>query len=109
MTNHHFISYSTKDAEEFALKLCDKLKVGPPSIPAWIDKRELKPGIEWDDQLVKAIKTCESFIFVMSKDSVRIGSICKAEWCRALKCKKPVIPILYHKDVEKPFRLENRQ
>jgi tetratricopeptide (TPR) repeat protein len=109
MTNHHFISYSTKDAQEFALKLCDKLKAGPPSIPIWIDKRELKPVMDWDDQLVEAIRTCESVIFVMSRDSVRKGSICKDEWCRALKYKKPVIPILFHKDAEAPFRLENRQ
>jgi len=92
MTNHHFISYSTKDAQEFALKLCDKLKAGPPSIPAWLDKRELKPGMDWDDQVVEAIRTCESVIFVMSKDSVRMRSICKAEWCRALKYKNPAIP-----------------
>jgi hypothetical protein len=97
MTNHHFISYSTKDAKEFALKLCDKLKAGPPSIPAWLDKREIKPGMDWDDQVVEAIRTGESVIFVMSKDSVRMRSICKAEWCRALKYKNPAIPILPEK------------
>lgn len=109
MTDFHFISYSAKDAKEFALKLCDELKAGPPSIPAWVDKRELKPGQDWDDQVVEAIRTCESVIFVMSRDSVRKGSICKDEWSRALKYKKPVIPLLFQKGVEAPFRLGNRQ
>lgn len=93
MNGHHFISYSTKDAQEFAWRLCDQLQAGPPSFPTWVDKRRLKPGRDWDDQLVEAIRTCESVIFIMSVDSVREGSVCKEEWSRALKYKKPVIPV----------------
>ncbi|MCP4256133.1 MAG: TIR domain-containing protein [Planctomycetes bacterium] len=110
MANHHFISYSRNDAEDFAIKLCDKLKSGPPSISAWLDQRELKPGIDdWDDQVVEAIRTCENLIFVMTRDSVESASICKNEWTRAKKYKKPIIPILLHEDAEIPFQLENRQ
>jgi len=109
MANHHFISYSTVDAQDFAIRLCDTLKAGPPSFSAWLDKRELKPGSHWDEQIVEAIRSCESLLFVMTNDSVRGRSICKNEWTRALKYKKTVIPILLHEDAEVPFQLENRQ
>jgi len=56
MIPQHFISYSTADAKDFAIRLCDVLRAGPPPIPAWLDKRELKAGLDWDDQIVEAIK-----------------------------------------------------
>jgi tetratricopeptide (TPR) repeat protein len=109
MMNHFFISYSTADALDFALKLCDELKAGPPEIAAWLDKRELKPGTDWDDQVVEAVRTCAGLVFVMSRDSVESESVTKNEWSRALKYKKPLIPLLFHKDAEMPFQLEGRQ
>lgn len=109
MHQHLFISYSTNDATEFALKLCDNLKAGPPAFSAWLDKRELQPGNDWDEQIVEAIKNCESMLFIMSRDSVSLGTVCKNEWTRAIKYKKPVIPLLLHADAEVPFQLENRQ
>jgi hypothetical protein len=109
MPNHHFISYSTIDAAEFALRLGDALAAGPPPLPVWLDKRKLRPGEDWDDQLVEAIKICESLIFIMTRDSVQSNSTCKQEWTRALKYKKPIIPLRLHADAELPFRLEPRQ
>ncbi len=109
MSNHHFISYSRIEANDFALKLCDDLKAGPPTMRAWIDVREIKPGRDWDEEISEAIKTCETFLFVMTPDSVRANSQCKNEWASALKYKKAVIPILWHPDAETPFRLGSRQ
>lgn len=109
MINHHFISYSTVDAQDVAIRLCDKLKAGPPSFSVWLDKRELKPGPHWDDQIVDAIRSCESLLFIMTNDSVRSRSICKNECTRAKKYKKTIIPLLLHSDAEIPFQLENRQ
>jgi tetratricopeptide (TPR) repeat protein len=109
MNRHHFISYSSADAQDFALRLCDELAQGPPPIPVWLDKRELVAGSDWDDQIVEAIRDCASVIFVMTRDSVTSKSVCKKEWTRALKYKKPIIPILLHPDAEMPFSLEPRQ
>jgi hypothetical protein len=109
MPTHHFISYSSADAQEFALRLCDTLSAGPPPIPIWFDKRQLRPGEDWDEQLIEAIKICESIIFVMTRDSVQPDCACKQEWTRGLKYKKPVIPIRLHADAELPYRLEPRQ
>ena len=48
MADAHFISYSSADAPEFALKLANALTAGPPSFPVWLDRCELRPGDDWD-------------------------------------------------------------
>src|SRR5215510_4812980 len=109
MSDFFFISYSSVDGRDFAMKLTDVLEAGPPPIPAWLDKRRLRPGEDWDEQIGEAIKTCKGMIFVMSTDSVRADSVCKNEWVRALKYKKPVMPLLLDRDAELPFRLGSRE
>ena len=109
MSNNHFISYSSVDALDFAFQLYDSLLAGPPSIPVWLDKRELHAGQDWDEQIVEAIRICDSMMFVMTHDSVEDESVCKLEWTRALKYKKAIIPLLLQPDAEMPFRLGSRQ
>jgi hypothetical protein len=109
MTGHYFISYSRIDAEDDALWLADKLVEGPPRFPVWVDTRELRPGEDWDEQVGEAVKACRGLLFVMTTDSVRPNSICKGEWTRALKYKKPVIPLRFDRKAELPFRLQPRE
>lgn len=109
MSDAHFISYSSADALDFAIKLANALIIGPPSFPAWLDKRELRPGNDWDSQIAEAIKQCASMIFVMSRDSVEDESVCKQEWTRAFRYKKPVTPLRLHQEAELPFRFGSRQ
>jgi TIR domain len=104
MAHHHFISYSPSDGQDFAIQLCDVLAVGPPSYSVWLDKRELRAGDHWDKQIFEAISTAESLLFVMTPDSVEDQSVCKQEWTLALKYKKPIVPLLVHRDAEMPFR-----
>lgn len=109
MAEHFFISYSSVDGRALALRLADELAAGPPAIPVWLDKRHLRPGESWDDQLVEAIRACKGLIFLMTADSVSPGSGCKDEWVRALRYKKPVIPLLAAHDAELPYRLGSRE
>ena len=104
-----FVSYSRVDAPEFALKLADRLMAGPPPYPVWLDRRELRPGEDWDDQIEQALGACRGVLFVLSRDSVDPLSGCKNEWSRALKDKKTVIPLRLHADADLPFRLGSRQ
>ena len=60
-------------------------------------------------QLAEAIRDCEGLLFVLTRDSVEDASTCKAEWTRALKYKKPITPLLLHRDAELPFRMGSRQ
>jgi hypothetical protein len=105
----HFISYSAVDAEDFVLRLAQELVEGSPPLRVWLDKRDMKPGLDWDEQISQAIRKCASLLFVMSRDSVTPGSVCKREWTLALKHNKPVIPLLLHREAELPFLLEPRQ
>jgi hypothetical protein len=109
VAGHYFVSYSSVDGADFALSLADPLAAGPPEYPVWVDRRSLRPTEDWDEQIVEAIRTCRGLLFVMTTDSVRRGSMCKHEWVRALKYKKPVIPLRVHADAELPFRLGSRQ
>ncbi len=108
--DHFFICYSgIKADEEFALRLADTLEAGPPPYRVWLDVRQLQPGDQWDVQVVRAIRECRAVLFVMTTDSVTDESECKHEWVRALKYKKPVIPLRAQREAELPFRLDPRQ
>jgi TfoX/Sxy family transcriptional regulator of competence genes len=54
MSSHHFISYSSVDARDFALKLMRALESGLSPLRAWVDQRDLKPAVPWDEQLAEA-------------------------------------------------------
>jgi tetratricopeptide (TPR) repeat protein len=105
----YFICYSRQDGEDIALRLADQLLAGPPSIPVWIDRRDLQPGIDRYVQVVQALKECQGVVYLITHDSVNPGCPCTQEWIRALKYKKPVIPLTVHADAELPFRLEPRE
>ena len=109
MDGRFFISYSRGDAAEFAGRLADHLVAGQPSYGVWLDVRDERPGLDWDNQIRDAIQSCPGLLFLMTRDSVQDHSACKPEWVWALKYKKPVIPLRVDTEAELPFRLSSRQ
>ncbi|MBI4672697.1 MAG: TIR domain-containing protein [Chloroflexi bacterium] len=107
MQQHIFLSYSAADAKEFAQRLYDAL--GADNFSVWFDKYNLVPSRDWDEQIADGIRDCRALVFAMTRDSVTANSTCKLEWTRALKYKKPIVPLLLHRDADMPFRLEPRQ
>ncbi len=109
-TKCHFLSYSrADDGQAIAARLVEALRAASPPIPIWWDQ-DLRPvRTDYDDQVFEAIRQCETFLFVMSADSVTSASECKREWSYALSCKKPILPLSFSNAVEAPPRLLDRQ
>jgi hypothetical protein len=106
MGNHYFISYSTLDASDFATLLCETL--GKRGFKVWRDRNRLGGGDDFEEEIVQAIRTCQGVLFLLSEDSVRFQSYCRHELSRAIRYKKPVVPLLIHPRCETPLHLEGR-
>jgi tetratricopeptide (TPR) repeat protein len=109
MGHKHFISYSHLDGTDQAFALHDDLLTGVPAFECWLDKPELRAGGVWTGGVSDAIADCETLLFLMTADSVTPNSICTNECSRALRFKKPLIPLLFKAGVTPPFLLETRQ
>jgi TIR domain len=109
MGDHYFLSYSRVDGRDLARTIADDLIGTEPSIPVWLDQRKLRGEDGWDEQIVEALRTCAGLLFLMTADSVHSNSECRHEWARALRYKKPIIPLLFDSEAEVPLRLESRQ
>jgi hypothetical protein len=82
-----FISYSRKDyyfAESLTFALIQR------DVAAWLDVKELRPGVDWEQRLESAIDTASHLVLVASSDSLCSPHVA-AEWKRALARGIPVI------------------
>ena len=104
---HYFISYSTRDGEDQATRLYIALQAGPPPLTAWLDRPNIQIG-DWSRQIDQAIKDCAALLLVVTTDSVNSPEVGN-EWSRALRYKKPILPLRFDPDVDPPLRLEGHQ
>jgi len=82
-----FISYSRRDyyfAESLALHL---LKDG---IPAWLDVKDLNPGVFWERDLFAALDKACCVVIIASADSMKSPNV-RQEMERAISQKKRII------------------
>lgn len=85
-----FISYSRKDID-FARKLTEALR--GQGLDFWIDQEGIPPTVDWWKEIEKGIEEADTFLFLMSPDSVR-SKVCRQQVEVAVKNGKRIIPIV---------------
>ena len=103
-TQKIFFSYAHEDSD-FALKLAKELRVAGADL--WVDKLDIRGGMDWDDAVGEALEACPCMLVVLSPDSVASRNV-KDEVSYALEEGKQVIPVLY-RPCKRPFRLRRVQ
>ena len=83
-----FISYSRKD-KEFVRRLYEALKRRDRE--AWVDWEDIRPTEEWLQAIYNAIEGADTFIFVLTPDSVASKS-CRREIAHAAAHNKRMVP-----------------
>src|SRR5215472_7956230 len=89
-----FISYSRKD-KEFVRRLDEELKRRDRE--AWVDWEGIPPGDTWEKTIYGAIEATNTFIFVLTPDSIA-SAVCGKEIAHAAANNKRLVPIV-HRDV----------
>ena len=86
-----FISYSRAD-QPFVRRLHAALDT--LGLEAWVDWEDIPPTAEWMGEVRAAIEGSDTFIFVISPDSVR-SPVCTREIGHATALGKRLVPIVY--------------
>ncbi len=82
-----FISYSRKEyyfAESLAFHLMKR------DVPAWLDVKDLMPGVDWERDLEAALAACCCVVLVTSSNAFHSANV-RGEWQRAVKLGKRII------------------
>ncbi|WP_418318319.1 toll/interleukin-1 receptor domain-containing protein [Piscinibacter sakaiensis] len=85
-----FISYSRRD-QNFVRKLHQRL--GEAGREAWVDWEGIPPSAEWLREVELAIEAADTFLFVLSPDSLA-SDICRHECEHAARFNKRIIPVV---------------
>jgi hypothetical protein len=95
-----FLSHSNMDREK-ASELAETLR--RHSIPVWYSKTNINGAQEWHEEIGKALKRCDWFIVILSKESIKSVWV-KREMLYALNHKQyenHILPLVIDKcDIE---------
>lgn len=91
-----FISYSRRD-QEFVRRLHDHLLSDGRDV--WVDWESIPLTADWFEEIKAGIEGADSFLFVISPDSVR-SEVVAAELEYALSMNKRFVPLLYRELIE---------
>ncbi len=101
-----FISYAHSDGRDLARRLAADLAASGHNV--WLDQNRLSGGASWSAEIETRIDSSDAVIALLSRGSY-VSDICRAEQLRALRHKRPVIPVLVQPDAERPIHLETKQ
>ena len=99
-----FISYSRANSD-FAVRLAKDLKAAGHEV--WLDQLDIPTGSRWDDELEKALRTCSTFLIILSPEFIKSQNV-KDEIGYAIDKGKHILPLMI-KQCEIPFRLRRFQ
>lgn len=88
-----FLSHSSKDSQ-IAVAICTFLE--SRGVSCWIAPRNISPGEEWGDSILRGIQTCKIMVLIFSRSANDSGPV-RSEVDRAVNARKILIP----------FRIEN--
>lgn len=86
-----FVSYSRRD-KDFVRHLVDALSAAERAV--WVDWEDIPPTADWLQEIYKGIEESDTFVAVISPDSVA-SKVVRQELEHALDMNKRLVPILY--------------
>ena len=103
MTPHLFLSHSAKD-DPLADRIDRELREG--NVSTWLDHVAIRPGDDWDREIGRALRTCQSGCFLLTPNS-ELSDECRAEWRTILHYEKRLFVVMFGKIHNFPWRLRN--
>lgn len=91
-----FISYSRKD-KSFVEQLHQALEA--QNRDAWVDWEDIPLSAEWWHEIQRGIESANTFVFVISRDSIE-SKVCRDEIEHAVQHNKRLVPIVRRDDFE---------
>src|SRR5213078_1692870 len=85
-----FVSYARKD-KEFVRRLASALK--ERGRETWVDWEDIRPSEEFMQAIYRAIEGADTFVFVLTPDSV-VSEVCAREIAHAAMHNKRMVPIV---------------
>lgn len=85
-----FVSYARND-KQFVQALHEALRVA--NRDSWVDWEDIPPSAEWLNEVLSGIEGADTFVFVISPDSV-FSHICNSELEHAVAHSKRIVPVL---------------
>ena len=97
-----FISYARRDGTQLAERLYEALRLN--GIEAWMDRFEIRGGVDWGREIENAISGCTIELALLTEGSYT-SDTCRAEQLMCLDLGKQVIPLLAQDNVRRPLHL----
>src|SRR4051812_37940916 len=97
-----FVSYARVD-KPFCIQIVDTLDVHE----TWYDQR-LYAGQNWWKEILRRLDWCESFVYLLSPDSIA-SEYCRKEFELAQSLGKHIVPVLIRDGVNLPDNLKDTQ